>query len=70
MRAAWLTMEVEERGVVEVGGGGGDQDHFFGHHGRERMVFDGKRMRKPIQRKTVDFNSTVIQHLKVPFYSL
>ena len=52
------------------GGGGGDQDHFFGHHGRERMVFDGKRMRKPIQRKTVDFNSTVIQHLKVPFYSL
>lgn len=30
----------------------------------QRMVFDGKRMRKPIQRKTVDFNSVVINHLE------
>lgn len=48
-----------------AGGEGGEGDHFFGHHGRERMVFDGKRMRKPIQRKTVDFNSTVIEYIKV-----
>lgn len=33
-----------------------------------RMVFDGKRMRKPIQRKTVDYNSTVIKYLEYRKY--
>ncbi len=30
-----------------------------------RIIYDGKRMRKPIQRKTVDYGSTVIKYLEV-----
>jgi hypothetical protein len=30
-----------------------------------RMVFDGKRMRKPIQRRTVDYGSPLIKLLEV-----
>jgi hypothetical protein len=29
------------------------------------MVFDGKRMRKPIQRKTVDFNCPMVEYMQV-----
>jgi len=29
------------------------------------MVFDGKRMRKAIVRKTVDYNSCIIAHIEV-----
>ena len=29
-----------------------------------KFVFDGKRMRKPVVRRTVDFNSSVIKRLK------
>ncbi len=46
--------------------GGEQQEHYFGFSREKNMVvYDGKRMRKPIQRKTVDFNSTVIEHIKV-----
>ena len=30
-----------------------------------RVVFDGKRMRKPIQRKTVDYNSEILHLIEV-----
>ncbi|KAJ1561977.1 WD repeat-containing protein 33, partial [Nowakowskiella sp. JEL0078] len=32
---------------------------------RQAQLYDGKRMRKNIQRKTVDYNSTIIRHLEV-----
>ena len=37
------------------------------HHGssHQRVIYDGKRMRKPIQRKTVDYNSLIIHYLEV-----
>lgn len=40
-----------------------------GYMPQQRITYDGKRMRsKPINRKTVDFNSPVINHLIVrPF---
>eukprot|EP00742_Colponemidia_sp_Colp-10_P006411 GILJ01006869.1.p1 GENE.GILJ01006869.1~~GILJ01006869.1.p1 ORF type:complete len:434 (+),score=42.77 GILJ01006869.1:72-1373(+) len=34
------------------------------YHPRERIVYDGKRMRKPVQRRTVDYNSTVVKWLE------
>jgi hypothetical protein len=33
-----------------------------------RLIFDGKRMRKPIQRKTVDYNSTLIKYVEVTYW--
>jgi hypothetical protein len=33
--------------------------------GPQRLVFDGKRMRKPIQRKTVDYNSVIVNYVEV-----
>ena len=50
----------------QEGGGGLHPAHVPPH----RMVFDGKRMRKPIQRKTVDFNSPVILMLQVLLLAL
>ncbi|KAJ3089912.1 hypothetical protein HK102_005170 [Quaeritorhiza haematococci] len=35
------------------------------HATLDRAVFDGKRMRKAIQRRTVDYYSVVIRHLEV-----
>jgi len=35
-----------------------------------RMVFDGKRMRKAIQRRTVDYNTPTIHWLKVLFIKI
>ena len=32
---------------------------------KDRQVYDGKRMRRPVVRKTVDFYSTIINNLKV-----
>ncbi len=32
-----------------------------------RPIFDGKRMRKPIQRKTIDFNSSIMKFVEVNF---
>lgn len=32
-----------------------------------KMVYDGKRMRKAITRRTIDFNATVIRGLQVLF---
>jgi hypothetical protein len=32
------------------------------------MVFDGKRMRKAISRKYIDFNSTILNYAHVRFY--
>jgi hypothetical protein len=31
-----------------------------------QITFDGKRMRKPVVRKTVDYNAAVMNHLQVP----
>lgn len=39
-----------------------DQQNFFGP---QRIVYDGKRMRKPIQRKTVDYGSVMIKMMEV-----
>ena len=35
-----------------------------------KMVYDGKRMRKAITRRTVDFNATVIRGLQVLLHIL
>jgi len=32
------------------------------------VMFDGKRMRKAVHRKTVDYNSAVVQYLEVNNY--
>lgn len=32
--------------------------------------FDGKRLRKSVMRKTVDYNSAIIKELEVTFYFL
>ncbi|CAM6082730.1 unnamed protein product [Calypogeia fissa] len=32
---------------------------------RPNQIFDGKRMRKPVHRRTVDYSSTVVQYLQV-----
>lgn len=43
-------------------------DEYESHHysGHGKMTFDGKRMRaKAVNRKTVDFNSPVVNHLQV-----
>eukprot|EP01027_Heterolobosea_sp_BB2_P011343 GEZU01016514.1.p1 GENE.GEZU01016514.1~~GEZU01016514.1.p1 ORF type:complete len:445 (-),score=71.92 GEZU01016514.1:23-1357(-) len=48
-----------------MGGGGGDNMYNMYLREREsRMVFDGKRMRKPIVRKSIDYNPTVMNYLK------
>lgn len=31
------------------------------------LVFDGKRMRKAVQRRTIDYNASVIRQLEVTF---
>ncbi|KXJ10514.1 pre-mRNA 3' end processing protein WDR33 [Exaiptasia diaphana] len=31
---------------------------------RQPLVFDGKRMRKPVARKTIDYNSSVVRYLE------
>lgn len=46
-------------GAPRDGGGGGGQVPF------SRMVFDGKRMRKAIQRRTVDYNHSVGRWIQV-----
>lgn len=43
----------------EGGGGGGGNVPF------SKMVFDGKRMRKAIQRRTVDYNHSVARWMQV-----
>ena len=43
----------------------GGEDWSGGGWKKERHVYDGKRMRKPVVRKTVDFNSTVLLHIEV-----
>lgn len=42
-------------------GGGGGGYRIPAH----KMVYDGKRMRKAITRRTVDFNATVLRGLQV-----
>jgi hypothetical protein len=42
---------------------GGGQQYVRG--GRERIVYDGKRMRAPVVRKTVDYNGSVLKYLRV-----
>ena len=37
----------------------------FGYNSAQRMVFDGKRMRKAIQRRTVDFNCSIGKYVQV-----
>ena len=41
-------------------------DGFYYREPPQKMVFDGKRMRKPIQRKTVDYNCPMVEYLEVP----
>lgn len=36
-----------------------------GPHG---LIFDGKRMRKAIQRKTVDYTCPTVEYSEVPFF--
>ena len=42
-----------------------EQDPPQSREAPQRMVFDGKRMRKPIQRKTVDYQSPAILYTKL-----
>lgn len=46
-----------------------NRDSFSGNTGyripAHKMVYDGKRMRKAITRRTVDFNASVIRGLQV-----
>jgi hypothetical protein len=44
------------------GGGGGGNIPF------SKMIFDGKRMRKAIQRRTVDYNHSVARWMQVRFF--
>lgn len=44
---------------------GGAQD---GDTSTGPVMFDGKRMRKAVHRKTVDYNSAVVQYLEVHLY--
>lgn len=46
------------------GGGGGGNVPF------SKMVFDGKRMRKAIQRRTVDYNHSVARWMQVRLNTL
>ncbi len=47
-----------------------DQHPGYGRdHPPQRMIFDGKRMRKPVQRRTVDYNSVMMQYLEVKLYT-
>jgi hypothetical protein len=46
--------------VADGGGGGGGG----GYEDDAPLVFNGKRMRKSVVRKTVDFNSSVVTHIK------
>ena len=32
---------------------------------RNEMIYDGKRMRKAVQRKLIDYNSTIAKYLTV-----
>lgn len=48
----------------EGGGGGGGNVPF------SKMVFDGKRMRKAIQRRTVDYNHSVARWMQVRLNTL
>ena len=48
----------------EDGGGGGGNIPF------SKMIFDGKRMRKAIQRRTVDYNHSVARWMQVRFIFL
>lgn len=45
----------------EFSGGGGGGYRIPAH----KMVYDGKRMRKAITRRTIDFNATVLRGLQV-----
>lgn len=39
-------------------------------HGMTQDDFDGKRLRKSVMRKTVDYNSSVIKALQVEYFLL
>ncbi|CAG8525732.1 5341_t:CDS:10 [Paraglomus brasilianum] len=41
----------------------------FGYNSAQRMVFDGKRMRKAIQRRTVDFNCSIGKYIQERVWS-
>ena len=59
-----LTFMSESR--VSGGYGGNTEGSGGGQWGqRQRVVYDGKRMRKPVVRKTIDFNTTVARYLIV-----
>jgi len=49
-------------GREDGGGGGGGGNIPF-----SKMIFDGKRMRKAIQRRTVDYNHSVARWMQVRF---
>lgn len=51
-------------GRDDGGGGGGGNIPF------SKMIFDGKRMRKAIQRRTVDYNHSVARWMQVRFIFL
>lgn len=38
---------------------------FNPQHLSESRGFDGKRVRKAIQRRTIDYNSTILRHLEM-----
>lgn len=53
--------------------GGGESSNFYGRQEmtmQQRLIFDGKRMRKPIQRKTVDYNSPILKYTEVSFFHI
>jgi hypothetical protein len=45
--------------------GGGNRRQMGGNVPFSKMVFDGKRMRKAIQRRTVDYNHSVARWMQV-----
>ena len=51
------------RGGGGMGGGGDNKEGFVDD--RMDPSFDGKRMRKAINRKTIDYNPTIIHYLEV-----
>ncbi|RKP26660.1 WD40-repeat-containing domain protein [Syncephalis pseudoplumigaleata] len=57
-------MSAASRGNPGGGGGGGGQPGFPMFYSKP-LLFDGKRMRKPVMRRTIDYYSTVVQSLEM-----
>lgn len=68
-------IEMDNYGGGGYGGGGGRTGYTGGSIAQSAsgargggIVYDGKRMRKPVVRKTVDYNATISKHLHGRLY--